>query len=47
LVVTIVSLDGRAAGYTDARNFILTVPVSSESLPRLIEPVTSSFRWQQ
>ena len=28
---------------TDARNFILTVPVSSESLPRLIEPADS--RW--
>ena len=32
------SLDGRAAGLTDARNFILAVPVSSESLPRSIKP---------
>ena len=36
--LTVISLDGRAAGYTDARNFLLTVPVSSESLPRSIEP---------
>ena len=41
--MTIISLDGRAAGYTDARNFILTVPVSSESLPRLIEPADSTW----
>ena len=36
--LTAISLDGRAAGLTDARNFILAVPVSSESLPRSIKP---------
>ena len=29
--LTVISLDGRAAGYTDARNYLLAVPVSSES----------------
>ena len=33
--LTVISLDGRAAGYTDARNFLLTVPVSSESLTEI------------
>ena len=32
--LTAISPGGRAAGLTDARNFILTVPVNSESLPR-------------
>ena len=33
-----ISPDGRAAGLTDALNFILAVPVSSESLPRSTKP---------
>ena len=36
--LAVISLDGRAAGLTDARNFILAVPVSSKSLPRSIKP---------
>ena len=36
--LTVMSLDGRAAGLTDARNFLLTVPVISEPLPRSIKP---------
>ena len=36
--LTAISPDGRAAGLTDARNFILAVPVSSELLPRSIKP---------
>ena len=35
---TVISLDGRAAGYTDARNLLLAEPVSSESFTEINQP---------
>ena len=34
----VISLDGRAAGYTDARNLLLAEPVSSESFTESNQP---------
>ena len=35
--LAVFSLDGRAAGYTDDRNYLLAVPVSSESVTEIIQ----------
>ena len=38
VLLTAISLDGRAAGYTDARNLLLADPVSSESFTEINQP---------